>query len=513
MGWAGRGLFGEGASGTMERMSYQPPLPSAQPLPEPPAKRPWLPKRHVIGLALVLVFIVGSIGASWVGLSKTDWGTFGTAKEDPRGYTGSMADDMTTAMLRGDREEFVKWGEGAVEDQLGQIWDESKKLGWTIGYVSQVRSEEDERAEQLRRLEKDLSLHYASGLAISLDLGVSQKRVSDGLDPECGELSYGCGLLTHAFEYDLEVFDHDTKNELDRITKLTPRKPMPWDTEEGVHAVRHDNAVVFGYASEAARIDEVAGEVQRGAAAVLDTPLASAPYSVIEGFPAFVTDDPKRYRDATFGPGGEPSSSRDWIESGLTLSSQLASAPASGYEPTGSQKILSGMGEQGMALVALNGPEIEDFFTVAAHEFAHAYDLSTFTHMFASDGDEAAHGFGREGFATFVEGIAVEAAGGQARSMSPEVRALIASTPEQELGGLVNAAAFRNGETAGTAYAVAGNYFAFLADGGADIVEVVKSAEYLQYDPDVWVLMHYPQMTSGGTMDARYAAWRAWNAS
>lgn len=494
-------------------MSYQSPLPPEQTQQQHATKRPWLPMRHVIGLALVLVFIVGSLGASWVGLGNVDWAEQGPAEEDPRGYKGDMMDDMSIAMLLDDREQFVKWGEGAVKEQLGQIWDESKKLGWKVGFVSGVRSEEDDKREELRRLEKDLSFHYPIGLAISFDLGVSQKRIDGESDAECSDTGFGCGMLTHAFEYDLEVLDDEDDRGLHRITTLTPRKPMPWDSEEGVHAVRQENVVLFGYASEAARLDEVAGEVQRAAAAVLDTPLTSAPYSEIEGFPAFYSDDPQRYGDATIGTEGDSSPHRDWVESGLTLAQPLGSPPFNIEKLVPGLQIMHGMGETGMALIGLNGQEISDVFSTAAHEFAHGFDVSTFTHFFSSGSEESSQNFGREGLATFVEGYVVEAAGGQARTMTPEIRSLIASTPDHEMTKLIDFEAFSRGETAGTAYAVAGNYYAFMAAGDVDLIQVMKSGEYLMFDPDVWVMMHYPPTTSGGTMDATYAAWRAWNAS
>ena len=158
-------------------MSYQSPLPPEQTQQQHATKRPWLPMRHVIGLALVLVFIVGSLGASWVGLGNVDWAEQGPAEEDPRGYKGDMMDDMSIAMLLDDREQFVKWGEGAVKEQLGQIWDESKKLGWKVGFVSGVRSEEDDKREELRRLEKDLSFHYPiPGLPFPFDSRQMSKR-------------------------------------------------------------------------------------------------------------------------------------------------------------------------------------------------------------------------------------------------------------------------------------------------------------------------------------------------
>lgn len=496
-------------------MSNQSPLSSMQPQAEPPGKRPWLPKRHVIGLALVLVFIVGSLGAGWVGLSKLDWEKLAEdpLAKDERGYVGQVASDMTTAMLRGEREEFVKWGEGAVAEQLGQMWDESSKLGWVAGYVSEVASEEDENARQLRRLEKDDEHHYASGLAISFDLGVSQQRIAGGDESQCGVDPFRCGMLTHAFEYDLEMTDGGDGFELDRISRLTPRKLMPWDTADGVHAVQQENTVVFGYGSEAARIDEVAGEVQRAAVAVLDTPIATAPDSHFEGFPVFVTDDPKRFNDASYGPDHQDPFGKDFVPQGLTLSARMPGTFNINSELEDEFQMLANSGSPGMALVTLNGSTVDDFFRVSAHEFAHAFDVGTYTHMFATDGADSAHSFGQEGFATFVEGVVVQRDGGQPRSTSPEVRALIAATPEDELGKLVDPEAFLRGETVGTAYAVAGNYFAFMAAGGADMFEVVELAEYLQYNPDVWVEMNFPKTTSGGTMDARYAAWRAWNAS
>ena len=50
---------------------------------------------------------------------------------------------MSTAMLNGDREAFIRWGEGETRDQLARIWDETKKIGWTVGIVNAVYTDEE----------------------------------------------------------------------------------------------------------------------------------------------------------------------------------------------------------------------------------------------------------------------------------------------------------------------------------------------------------------------------------
>ena len=94
---------------------------------------------------------------------------------------------------------------------------------------------------------------------------------------------------------------------------------------------------------------------------MLDTPLASAPYSEIEGFPAFYSYHPAAgYRaDATIGTEGDSSPHRDWVESGLTLAQPLGSPPFNIEKLVPGLQIMHGMGETGMALIGLNGQEIK----------------------------------------------------------------------------------------------------------------------------------------------------------
>ena len=64
----------------------------------------------------------------------------------------------------------------------------------------------------------------------------------------------------------------------------------------------------------------------------------------------------------------------------------------------------------------------------------------------------------------------MDAAGGQARTITPEICSLIASTPDHEMTKLIDFEAYSWGETAGKAYAVAWKLdYAFMAAGDVDL--------------------------------------------
>lgn len=474
-------------------------------------KRPWLPLKHVIGLVAVFVFIIGGIAGSErlisARLAQVDRAETELAEQNSEDIYSAM----TLAMLEGDREAFIEWGEGEAQDQLARIWDETKKIGWTVGAVDSVISDEELNEPS----EFDPKRPRPNGLYLAFDLGFPQQRFPDGAEAGCADAVAGCGILTQVFEYDVTVDGGDGSSNSHRITELSPRTPMPWDDANGVHAVRSDNAVLFGYADERERIDQVAGDVQTAAAGVLQTEVATSGFSDVPGFPVFISDDSERYRNAIYGVGEHRTEvDREWEEAGIA---RIFPAPFVGNEASDlaeERGMFSGVTGQGGVLPALNGGKLGDgALRTAAHEFAHALEMVTFEHYGSSDSFTSASGsFGSEGYARYVEDVVASPHDGARVTLDPEVRATIAATPNSGLQDLLGTDAFQNGATAERAYAAAGNYFAFMAENGVDIAQVMQTGEYMTFEPYLWIGMHHPSTASGESVDATPDAWRAWNA-
>lgn len=504
-------------------MQHPTPHESATPPIAPAAekKRPWLPLRHMIGLLVVALFITAGVagGAVFVPLRASQLDAESAARSASIGV--DIYSDMSIAMLENDREAFLNWGEGAAREQLARIWDETKKIGWTVGLVDSVYSEEELSSDK----EYDPQRPKPSGMLFAFDLGFTQQRFADGPDgplADCVAGEYGCGILTQSFEYDVTVDGGDGNNQTHRIIELAPRTPMPWDDPDGVHVVRGDHAVVFGYADEARQIDAIANDTELAAAGVLATEVARSGYSDIPGFPAFYTEHDERYQEAVYGVDGHANApNRDWEEAGVSVISPPLDVANGAVELATERGMLLEMGMfggQSGALPVFNGQKIGaeqiSMIRVAAHEFAHALEMTTFSHMIfgESGSDQVSFSFGTEGYARYVEDLVASPHDGVMRTMAPQVQDAVLASSNQDLRALVGAEAFRNSATSEMAYNASGNYFAFLAASGADISEVMRQGEYMMFDPYTWIGMHYPSTAAGGTVDGTPEAWRSWNA-
>lgn len=484
-------------------------------------KRPWLPMKQVIGLAAVAVFILGGITGSAL-LIPARFHEFDASRQALAAGEGEdIYSAMSRAMLEDDREDFLRWAEGPARDQLAQIWDGSKEVGWTVGLIDSVYEDDyNYDAESY-----DPSRPLPNGMRIAFDLGFTHTRAAadeDGPKPDCVASLESCGILTQSFDYDVIVDGGDGSRGSYRIIEIAARTPMPWDDKDGVYAVHSENSVLFGYADEADAIDAIAGDIQTAAAGVLQTEVATSGYSSVPGFPAFYSGNNERYQGAVYGVGEHRKEvARDWEEAGVTLVSVPLDVTHGAYELAEKRGVLLELGMfggQSGSLAAFNGEKIasggQTPLRVAAHEFAHALEMTTFSHMIFGEtsSEDLAFSFGSEGYARYIEDLVASPHDGVQLTLNPNVRAAIVATPDAGLQGLVGAGAFRESATSPMAYDAAGNYFAFLAANGVDIAKVMYRGEYMMYDPYTWIGLHYPTTASGETIDATPAAWRSWNA-
>lgn len=476
--------------------------------------------KQVIGLAAVALFVLGGITGSGLLIQARFGQMDAEQREIAENIDKDIYSEMTIAMLEGDREGFLHWADGPARDHLARIWDESKKIGWTVGLVDyEASNDEPYDAETY-----DPSRPLSNGLRIAFDLGFTQKRAAigpEGPKSECDVEFEGCGILTQSFDYDVTIDAGDGGAASYRIIEIAPRTPMPWDDKGGVYASHSENTVVFGYADEAESIDAIAADAQTAAAGVLNTEVATSGYSTIPGFPLFYSDNIERYRGAVYGVGEhEREVNRDWEEAGITMISAPLGVVHAGAELARERGVLLEIGlfgGQSGSLPALNGQKIaagtQTPLRVAAHEFAHALEMTTFSHMIfdESGSEDLAFSFGSEGYARYVEDLVASPHDGVQRTLSPEVRAAIVATSDDRLTDLVGARAFREDATTLLAYDASGNYFAFMAAHGVNIAEVMHQGEYMIFDPYTWIGLHYPSTASGERFDATPSAWRAWN--
>ena len=499
----------------------QPPSVSQHAAPSGGVKRPWLPMKQVIGLAAVALFLVGGVTGSGLLIQARFDDMDASLQALAAGDSENIYSAMSRAMLEDDREEFLRWAEGPARDQLARIWDGSKEVGWTVGLIDSLYDDDHSYDAE----SYDPSRPLPNGFRIAFDLGFTHTRAAvgeNGPEPDCFVGVQNCGILTQSFDYDVTVDGGDGSHSSYRIIDIAPRTPMPWDDKDGVYAVHSENSVLFGYADEAAAIDAIAGDIQTAAAGVLQTEVATSGYSTIPGFPAFYSGKSERYQGAVYGVGEyRKDVKRDWEEAGVTLVSaplDVVNDATELAEERGMLLELGMFGGQSGSLAAFNGEKLASSeqtpLRVAAHEFAHALEMTTFSHMIfdQSSSEDLAFSFGSEGYARYVEDLVASPHDGVQLTLNPNVRSAIVATPDEGLQGLVGASAFRESATSPLAYDAAGNYFAFMAAAGVDISQVMYRAEYMMFDPYTWIGLHYPTTASGETIDATPTAWRSWNA-
>lgn len=451
---------------------------STQAVPEVAAarRRPWLPVRHLVGLALVGLFIVGTTAGSIWWLERRDAESTAMAAE----MRVNIYDELAAAMVRNDREAFVSWGEGQGETQLARLWDETKRIGWSTGWI-------EGRAGDVVKAAPDAPVEITDdpSMRFVVSLGFDNERFEE----------YGGGLLWQSFEYDLDVTGEYGDA---RITALTPRAPMPWDDADGVAVARAENVVLFGYADEAALLDAHIADAQVAAESLLASRLGSRPEADIEGFVGFLTGDRDRWADGLFDPGDDPNPVL--IDSRAAMKS-YSNAP---YVPEDAPD-QPGLAQDGGSVAFFSDKAVGDgMLRTMAHEFAHSLH-----HAYAPDTAYSLLGADAEvGISAVSEGYAVLAADmiagerdGLIESLQPEV---LAAVRDGDIARITDQRAYSSPEESELAYRVAGAYFFYAVDQRADIAELLLEKSYTVTPFWMWIEKPRAGLTTSG--------WREWAA-
>ena len=444
--------------------------------PEERAKRPWLPARHVIGLAAVALFIAGSIfgGAAWISKSTDE-----LAAQAER-FAVSIDEEMTSAMVRGDREAFVSWGEGQGAEQLARLWDETKKIGWKTGSIGWTPGELSESASGEVEFTGDPIMQFAVAL---------------GFDNTRNAGDYG-GALWQSVDYKLTVTGEygDT-----RITSLTPVTPMPWDDPEGLAVVSSDNVILFSYADEAHLLDDAIADGQEAAEQLLRSQLAQRPEAHVEGFVGFLTTDRERWEQGVYAP-GDPQSNVG--REAVAVTKLYSDAPFVGEEAENQP----GLAWDGGSLVFFSDKAVSDnLFRTMAHEFAHslhhAYVPEISGSILGADAEVGIRAV-TEGYGVLSEEMIGGARDGQLRTGTEEVRNAVVNG---DLARITDTAAYASTDDADLAYNVAGNYLRYASAQGADIGVMIADASYTVVPFWMWVDQPEQGLSTEG--------WKEWAAA
>ncbi|MGO3885086.1 MAG: hypothetical protein ACTJHU_02215 [Mycetocola sp.] len=433
---------------------------SAAPAPNtnPPAaqkKRPWLPLKHLIGLGLVGLFIAGSLtaGVGFINTRSDDM-----AAEGER-LSVEIGNEMSAAMLRGDREAFVSWGEGEGAEQLGRLWDETKKIGWDTGWTDFLR-------DVIRRDDGTSDLADTATMTFAVALGFNNTRAANG----------EAGTLWQSVDYDLTTtgaFDQI------RITSLTPVTPMPWDDPNGVAVASDDNVVLFSYADEGDLPSRYIADGQNAAEQLLSSQLAQEPDAQVEGFVGFVTADRQRWQQGAYAPGDTQSEvGRDALAVAKLYSDLLIVSPDVAEQP--------GLASMGGSMVFFSDKALGDgMFRTMSHEFAHSLHQAYVPDIAGSFlGEEVGIRAVTEGYAVLAADKIAGAVDGHLDSDTAEVRDAVVNG---DIEAITDTAAFADSEAAELAYNVAGNYLLYASAQGADIGRMLTEAGYTVVPFWMWV--------------------------
>lgn len=394
--------------------------------PPPRPRRTWL---WIVGIATVVVLCIstfmvtgGAIITALVHSAQFD------ASPDPAATGAALPMSATPVTLRlteamnaNDRGAFVGTGQGAVATHLAAIWDETKKLGWTLGIA--------EATEETGSVQ----------LAFNMQLGGFHAVAADGPDAPGGEL-----LAT--FLYDATISGTGSASTL---TALDATYPMPWDRGETIAVARGDHVALFADADEAALASDRVAEAEAAAADVLARPEWNGSPGRLDGFVSYVTQSDDDFR-AAYGPG---------IGDGVAGFCQQDIRPADGSAETVKGLATGSYPGGALAVMGPSGLEFGDGY-VFAHEFAH-YMQNTFDPAPLTGSDD-----GRafiEGYAESVAAQFADAAGDL--FTTGEVRDTVLSG---DISAAVAPSSFDDTEKVDTAYLTAGSYFYFLDQQHAD---------------------------------------------
>ena len=366
---------------------------------------------------------------------------------------------LSAAMQENDRAAFVAAGDGGVAKHLAAIWDETKKLGWTLGVA--------EATDATGSVQ----------LAFNMQLGGFHAVAADNGTGFGGEL-----LATFVYDATITGTGPDSK-----LTALHAVSDMPWDRGEQIAVARGERVALFSDADEAALAEDRIPEAEAAAEDVLARPEWTGSTARLEGFVSYVTENDDDFR-AAYGPDiadGVAGFCRfDYRPSRWTA--EEVPGLASGPYPGG-----------GLAVVGPDGLLDEDGY-VFAHEFAH-YMQSTYAPApYAADGTKVDDRAFSEGYA---EAVAAEYADASDELFTTrEVRRTVL---DGDVAAAVSAAAFDDSARVDTAYLTAGSYFYFLDQQHADYRALLTTDGTTPFVKEVDAVM---------PPGLRIADWRAWMA-
>ena len=437
--------------------------PAAHP-PVPLRRRGWL-----WAVAIVAAIAVTIGGASITGVAvltaiaqgspygSSAFGDGSTTNADA--WEDSVTMRLSAAMQENDRTAFVAAGDGRVAKHLAAIWDETKKLGWTLGVA--------EATDATGSVQ----------LAFNMQLGGFHASAPDDGTGFGGEL-----LAT--FVYDATITGTGPGS---KLTGLHALSDMPWDRGEQIAVARGEHVALFAGADEAALAETRVPEAEAAAAAVLARPEWTGSTARLDGFVSYVTEDEDHFR-AAYGPD---------IDDGVAGFCRFDVRPnrwsaddvpgiATGPYPGGA-----------LAVIGPDGLFYEDGY-VFAHEFAHYLQNAYAPAPFAAEGATVDARAFSEGYA---EAVAAEYADvSDDLFTTDEVRRTVL---DGDVAAAVSTAAFDDSARVDTAYLTAGSYFYFLDQQHADYRALLTADGTTPFVTEVDAVMPPGQ---------RIADWRAWMA-
>lgn len=450
--------------------------PGAAPVPRPAAgaaARPPMSHRRrgwLWAVAVVAAVAVTIGGASITGVAVltaiAQGSPYGSEATGDGSSTGADAweDDVTTrlstAMQQNDRTAFVAAGDGRVAQHLAAIWDETKKLGWTLGVA--------ESTDATGSVQLAFNMQLGGFHAVAADDGTG----------------FG-GELLATFVYDATITGTGPHS---KLTTLDAVADMPWDRGEQIAVARGEHVALFADADEAALAEDRIPEAEAAAEDVLARPEWAGSTARLDGFVTYVTEDDQDFH-AAYGP-----DMADGV-AGFCLfdyrptrwTAEQVPGLASGPYPGG-----------GLAVLGPDGLLDEDGY-VFAHEFAHYLQNAYAPAPLTADGAKGDDRAFSEGYA---EAVAADYADASAELFTTrEVRRTVL---DGDVADAVSAAAFDDSARVDTAYLTAGSYFYFLDQQHADYRALLTTDGSTPFVTEVDAVM---------PPGLRIADWQTWMAS
>lgn len=432
--------------------------------PMPDRRRGWLWAVAIVAAIAVTVGGATVTGVAVLAAIPQDSSYGSTATGDGSSTSADAWEDdvttrLSTAMQENDRAAFVAAGDGRVATHLAAIWDETKKLGWTLGVA--------ESTDATGSVQLAFNMQLGGFHAVAADNGTG----------------FG-GELLATFVYDATIAGTGPHS---KLTVLNAVADMPWDRGEQIAVARGEHVALFADADEAALADDRIPEAEAAAEDVLARPDWTGSTARLDGFVSYVTENDDDFR-AAYGPdmadGVAGFCQFDYRPSRWTA--ENVPGLASGPYPGG-----------GLATVGPGGLIDEDGY-VFAHEFAHYVQNTYAPAPFTADGAKGDDRAFSEGYA---EAVAADYADASAELFT--TRDVRRTVLDGDVADAVSAAAFDDSARVDTAYLTAGSYFYFLDQQHADYRALLTADGTTPFVKEVDAVM---------PPGLRIADWQAWMA-